>query len=128
MAKVTKKIFPTERHGSIVVLCPDGDPLGVQESQLRGEINALHALLDQPGSAALVVDLGSSKYFSSIVIGAVLTLCTKMKQQARPTALCNAGNAMLDILQIMKLDTILPYYATRAEALEAVSPASPPEE
>ena len=32
--------------------------------------------------------------------------------------------AMLDILQIMKLDTILPYYGTRAEALAAVAPAN----
>jgi anti-anti-sigma factor len=120
MAKLLKKIFPTETHGKTVVLSPEGDSLGVEEAQLRREINALHELLDKPGITAFVVDLGGARYFSSIIIGAILTVCTKMKAQNRPTALCNASHAMLDILQIMKLDTILPYYATRAEALAAV--------
>lgn len=124
MAKLLKKIFPTETHGKTVVLSPEGDPLGVEEAQLRREINALHELLDKPGTAAFVVDLRGARYFSSIIIGAILTVCTKMKAQNRPVALCNASAAMLDILQIMKLDTILPYYATRAEALAAVTSAS----
>lgn len=121
MAKPVKKIFPTETHGTTVVLSPEGDPLGVEEAQLRREINALHDLLEKPGTSALVVDLGGARYFSSIVIGAVLTVCTKMKQSDRPCVLCNASNAMLDILQIMKLDTILPYYPTREAALGAVA-------
>ena len=123
MARTVQKVFPTEVRGNVVVLAPEGDALGIQESQLRREISGLHELLDRPGSAALIVDLGRAKYFSSIVIGAVLTMCTKMKQLNRPAVLCNATEAVFDVLQIMKLDTILPYYATREDAFAALSAA-----
>src|SRR5690349_6923050 len=124
MAK-SAKIFPLELFDEVVVLVPEGDSLGVQEAQLRNEISALHQLLERPGTQALVIDLERAKYFSSIVIGAVLTLCTKMKQLGRPAALCNATEAMLDVIQIMKLDTVFPYYPTRADALRAVRAPAP---
>lgn len=125
-----KKIFPYQSYDEVVVLIPEGDSLGVQETQLRGEIGALHQLLDHPAAQALVVDLSRAKFFSSIVVGAILTLCSKMKQQGRPAALCSATEAMLDVIQIMKLDTVFPYYETRDDALRAVraagEPAAPP--
>ena len=31
-----------------------------------------------------------------------------------------ASEGMLDMLQIMKIDTVMPYYPTRKEALEGV--------
>lgn len=123
MARSMQRVFPTEIRGTVVVLAPEGDALGVQESQLRREISAVHELLEQSKSTALIVDLGRAKYFSSIVIGAVLTMCTKMKQLNRPAVLCNATEAVFDVLQIMKLDTILPYYATREEAFSALTAA-----
>jgi anti-anti-sigma factor len=119
MAKPTK-VFPHEVFDEVIVVIPEGDALGVQETQLRGEINAMHELLERPASKALIVDLGRAKYFSSIVVGAVLTLCSKMKQLSRPAALCNATEAMLDVIQIMKLDTVFPYHETRDDALRSV--------
>ncbi len=126
MARQAPKIFPTETVGSTIVLMPEGDALGVLESQLRREIGALHDLLEKPASHALIVDLGRAKYFSSIVIGAVLTLCTKMKQLGRPAVLCNATEAVFDVLQIMKLDTILPYYKTREDAIASLTQEQAP--
>lgn len=121
-----QRVFPHEIQGRVVILTPEGDALGIQETQLRGEINSLHELLERPASEALVVDLGRARYFSSIVVGAVLTLCTKMRQQQRPAVLCNANEAMLDVIQIMKLDTIFPYHKSRDEAFRAVREMSGP--
>lgn len=117
-----QRVFPFEVVDRVIVLIPEGDALSVEETQLRGEINSLHALLEQASSRALVVDLGRAKYFNSIVVGAVLTLCAKMKQQSRPALLCNANDAMLDVIQIMKLDSLFPYFPTRDEAMRSVGP------
>jgi anti-anti-sigma factor len=111
------RIFPYERRDAALVLRPSGDSLGVQELDLKREIDALHKVLDDKSLTTFLVDVGKAPYFSSIVLGAVLAMCDKVCKRGGRAAFCNASEGMLDIMQIMKLDTIVPYYATCDEAL-----------
>ncbi|HUG91664.1 MAG TPA: STAS domain-containing protein [Planctomycetaceae bacterium] len=117
------QIFPHERRGATLVVRPRGDSLGVQELDLKREIDALHKLIDDPRVTGLLVDVGQAPYFSSIVLGAVLAMCQKIRGRGGRAAFCNASPGMLDIMQIMKLDSVLPYYATCEEALAALADA-----
>lgn len=115
------KIFPYEREGQVVILKPTGDSLSVQEHQLKKEITAIHDLIDNKDCQHLIVDLSGSTYFGSIVIGAVMALCGKVKNKNGKAALCNATQSVHDSIQIMKLDAAVPYYPTKDEALAYVN-------
>lgn len=114
------KIFPYEREGHVVLLKPTGDSLSAQEHQLKKEIDTIHSLIDQEDCQHLVVDLSGSTYFGSIVIGAVMALCGKIKNKNGKAALCNATQSVYDSIQIMKLDAAVPYFPTKEEALAYV--------
>ncbi|MGH7200425.1 MAG: STAS domain-containing protein [Planctomycetaceae bacterium] len=115
-----RRVFETQRVGDTLVLSPRGDSLGVEERELRNEIDALHQLIQKPDVVHLVVDVGSAAYFSSLVIGAVMALCQRVHEAGGRAVWCNASPGMYDVLQIMKLDTVMPYYRTREEALAAI--------
>lgn len=114
-----RKTFEYERRGSTLVVVPTGDSLGFEERDLESEIAGLHDLLDDPELQNVVVDVGRAPYFSSLVLGAVLALCKRATDRGGQAALCNASAGMLESIQIMKLDRVLPYYSTRDEALQA---------
>ncbi len=115
-----QKIFPYEKEGNIIIVRPAGDSLAVQERQLKKEIDAIHAAIEQNGCQHLIADLSGAPYFGSIVIGAVMAICGKVKNQNGRAALCNATDGVHDSIQIMRLDAAVPYFPTREEALAYV--------
>ncbi|MCA9068070.1 MAG: STAS domain-containing protein [Planctomycetaceae bacterium] len=115
-----QKIFPYEREGSVLIVKPGGDSLSVQERQIKKEIDVIHNLVDQKDCDHLIVDLSGAPYFGSIVIGAVMAICGKMRNKEGKAALCNATEGVYDAIQIMKLDAAVPYFPTREEALAFV--------
>jgi anti-anti-sigma factor len=114
------KVFQYERQDDTLIVIPNGDSLQVLESDLRREVDALHKLMDTPGLVNVVVDVGNAPHCGSIVIGAIMALCKKANNRGGLAAFCNASDGMLDMLQIMKIDSVMPYYPTRREALDAV--------
>jgi len=116
-----QKIFPYEREGNVVIVRPVGDTLSVQERQLKKEIDVIHGIIDQDDCQHLVVDLSGAPYYGSIVIGAMMAICGKVKNKNGRAALCNATQGVHDSIQIMKLDSAVPYYQTREEALAYVT-------
>lgn len=115
------RIFPYELIESTLIVRPTGDSLGVQELELEREIAGLHRLLDDERITGFLVDTGQAPYFSSIVLGAVLAMCQKVRVRGGNAACCNASDGMRDVMKIMKLDAVLPYYETREEALAALA-------
>ena len=115
-----QKIFPYERDGDVVIVTPAGDTLSVQERQLKKEIDVIHSVIDQDDCPHFVVDLSGAPYFGSIVIGAMMAVCGKVKDKNGKAALCNATPGVHDSIQIMKLDSAVPYYPSREEAMNYV--------
>lgn len=116
----SQKVFQAERQQETLVVTPGRDSLDVMESDLRREVDALHKLMETPGVVNLVVDVGNAPHYGSLIIGALMALCKKANDRGGTAAFCNASEGMLDMLQIMKIDTVMPYFPTRAEALAAV--------
>ncbi len=114
------KVFQYERQDDTLIVIPNGDSLQVLESDLRREVDALHKMMDAPGLINVVVDVGNAPHYGSLVIGAIMALCKKANNRGGLAAFCNASDGMLDMLQIMKIDSVMPYYPTRREALDAV--------
>ncbi len=69
----------------------------------------------------LVVDLGTAPHFGSLIIGAIMALCKKVHDRGGRSAFCNASPGMLDAMQIMKIDSVMPYFRTRDQALASIN-------
>ena len=112
-----RRVFPVERQGRVLLVAPRGDALGIEETQLRREIDGLHQTLGGAGPVDLVVDLSGASYFSSVVLGAVMAMCKRAHDTGGRAVLCSASPGMYDVIQIMKLDAVMPYFPTRDAAL-----------
>jgi anti-anti-sigma factor len=117
---VARKVFLTERQGATLVVTPARETLDVMESDLRREIESLHQLMDAPGVQNVVIDVGNSPHYGSLVIGALMALCQKARDRGGAAAFCNASDGMLDMLDIMKITSVLPYCKSRDEAIAMV--------
>src|SRR5262245_7148474 len=114
------KAFRFERSGATLIVSLQGDCLNTEESALEREIDTLHKVLDERGMKHLVVDIGSLPFFGSIIIGAIMALCTKALARGDKAALCDASEGMRDVIRIMKLDSVVPYFQSRDEALASL--------
>ena len=106
-------------NGVVAGLERPDDAAAVAEVAQR-EVDALHRLMDSPGLVNVVVDVGNAPHYGSLVIGAIMALCKKANNRGGLAAFCNASEGMLDMLQIMEIDSVMPYYPTRREAIYAV--------
>ena len=114
------KAFRYERAGATLIVSLQGDSLQTEESALEREIDILHKIIDEPAVKNVVVDIGSKPFFGSIIIGAIMALCQKAIGNGGKAVLCDASEGMRDVIRIMKLDSVLPYYQTREEALKSL--------
>lgn len=119
------KVFQSERQQETLIVAPCRDSLDVMESDLRREVDALHRLLETPGVINVVIDVGNAPHYGSLIIGALMALCKKAEARGGIAVFCNASQGMLDMLQIMKIDSVMPYFSTRTEALDAVRRPKP---
>ena len=113
-------VFLVERQGEILIVAPSRDAMGLVESNLRTELNALHELVEGQEIRHLVVDLGSSSFFDSLILGAVTVLGQRVRDRGGKAVLCNAHEEMYEVLQIIRFDTILPYFRSPSAALDFV--------
>ena len=113
------KVFPAELKRDTLIVSPGGDAVSFRDSDIHRELNTLQQLIEQPETTNLIVDLGSSDYFGSIIIGAMNSLGLKAKEAGGRIAICNASADMIGILKVMNLDKIWSQFDTRKEAIRA---------
>ncbi|MDA1016173.1 MAG: hypothetical protein O3A00_17170 [Planctomycetota bacterium] len=114
------KVLPFEILDDVLVIHPTGKSLHAGESVVEKEITELHRKIEELQIRRVVVDIGIALHFGSLVIGALLMICVKVRENAGRAALCQATASMLETLQIMKVETLIPYFATLDEALAHV--------
>ena len=117
------KAFRFERSGATLIVSLQGDCLNTEESALEREIDTLHKVLDEPAMKNIVVDIGSLPFFGSIIIGAIMALCTKAAQ-ARPRLSC--GITAPPIVTQVLLDRRAEYGGRAARRCHAGVHIDPP--
>jgi anti-anti-sigma factor len=113
-------VLKYERDADVLIVTPVGDSLRVEERVLSDEVDALHKLLDSSALKHIVVDIGAAPYFGSLVLGAVIALCKRVTDAGGKAAMCNASEGMKESLEIMRIESIIPYYTSREEAKQAM--------
>src|SRR5579863_8250904 len=115
------KVFPAEQEGNTLVVTPKGDAISFRDTDVSGELKSLLDLAGSPGIINLVVDLGSSDYFGSTMIGAINQLGSQFRYIGGRIALCDLSPQMSDMLEIMHLKDLWMIFDTRKIALRAMS-------
>jgi anti-sigma B factor antagonist len=115
------KVFSADLEGNTLVVAPRGDAVSFRDTDVAGELKTLIELTGTPGIVNLVVDLGSSNYFGSTMIGAINQLGSKFRDKGGRIALCNVSSQMADVLEIMHLSDVWMTFNTRKIALHAMS-------
>ena len=113
-------VFPLKRKGDTLIVSPAGDVGSFTSADVQGELNQVVKLFDDPRLKNVIVDLGSSNYFGSEMIGAINFLGSHVRERGGRFAVCEASPDMRQGLHIMKLDTIWPLHESRREAENAV--------
>lgn len=65
----------------------------------------------------MLIDMGDLIYIDSLGIGAIIKVHMEMKDQKGEIRICSAGDILKDLLKTQHLDTIIPLYETRDQAL-----------
>lgn len=124
MANINKaehhKVFPAELQGSTLVVSPKGDAVSFRDIDVHNETTAVMDILNDAKVVNLIVDLGGARYFGTTIIGAVSSMGMKIREKGGQNVLCGASEDMLDILRIMKLDTIWTHYKSLRESLKSL--------
>lgn len=113
-------IFKVCQEGEILIVEPPEDTLGYEESDLDRAIEDLFDQLEEPEVVHLIIDLGRAPSHSSIMIGAIMGLCQKVKNDGGKAVLCHASPSMMEALKTMRLDTVHPYMETVEKAMHLI--------
>lgn len=114
------KTFEASLKQGILVVTPNGDSLSYRDVDIHREGIELKDYIQQEKIQHVVVDLGRSNYFSSLMLGVINSLGQSALRNGGRMLLCNASEEMQTVLRIMKLDMLWPVVPTLAEALKAV--------
>jgi anti-sigma B factor antagonist len=117
----TEDAFTIERHGEITLIVASS-ALETMEPAL---VESASALMLEPirrqKSPLVVIDIDKVKYFGSTFL-ALLIRCWKLaNDKGGQMALAGASVQARDLLRMTSLDIVLPIYADRREAMDALS-------
>ena len=85
------KVFPTAVNKQTLIVSPAGDAISFRDSDINNEMHTLLEVIGQPEISHLIIDLESSEYFGSVIIGAFNSLGLKTREKGGRIALCNAA-------------------------------------
>jgi anti-anti-sigma factor len=113
---MARKLFTTQLKGSTLVVIPTGSMMGLEEHKLATELERIYGKMQQPDVANLVIDFEHVPYFGSVMLGAIVSLSRRLQAGGGNLAICNISTTAIEVLQITRLDTRWPIYASQQEA------------
>ena len=116
----TPRLIDVDRAGSTLILNVSGDAGSLADDAVQNELKHALNLLQDPTLLNIVVDLKEAAYFGSTLLGALIKLWRIVCIRGGRLVLCSISPHELEVVQVMRLDTMWPVYANRAEALEAL--------
>jgi anti-anti-sigma factor len=119
------KVYRTELVGDTLVVEPQGDSPGFGVGAVQNEMATVVGLAKSPEVRNLVVDLGRSNYYGSLMLGEIVNLGQSVRARGGRIALAGTSHDMKEILRIMRLDGMWERYPTREMALRALADRIP---
>jgi len=115
------RIFQVEKQPPCIFVVPKSQGAGFRYSDLQMESNSVRAIIADGTVPNMIIDLSGMNYFGSEFIGALITIGREKKLRGGKVAICAANSNMKEVLKNMSLFKLWPYYATREQAVEALT-------
>ncbi len=114
------KVFRLERSGDTTIVVPQGVATEFRYFEVHTESNTVIKQLDQHAVDKLVVDLAEVAEIDSIIIDSIIRMVRRVTNRGGKATICGASDSALKTLRSMRLDTLWPYFLSRAEALQSL--------
>ncbi len=108
----------TQQHDvTILELGPSYASLDIKALEAFGEVLFSEAAYAEP--PRLLLDLAHTSFIGSAFIELLVRAWKRLKTRGGSMALCGLQPFCLEVLRIVRLDTVLPMHPTRSEAIAA---------
>ena len=114
-------VFQVEALGATLVVAPTGDHVGFRLARIQEQTEQILETIQRDAIRNIVVDASQSSYLSSSVIGAFIQMWEAVSATGGRLAICGLNDDAMEALVATRLDTRWPSFATREEALSALS-------
>ena len=117
----SSQVFNYQQDGATLILQMGSDDVSFAEEQMFVEMSEIIDHFDTTGLKNVVVDFKQISYFGSMFLETLLQLWKQVEAVEGTMALCNLSDVADELVRIPNLDTFWPIYATRSDALQAIS-------
>ena len=114
------KVFRVERSGDTTIVVPQGITAEFRYFEVHTESNTVIKQLDQHGVDKLVVDLAELEKIDAVIVDSIIRMVRRVTNRGGKATICGASDSALKTLRSMRLDTLWPYFLSRAEALQSL--------
>ncbi len=118
--------FVIDQTGGTVVVTPTKNLGELDFQEIEADMAAVVGQVARAPAARVVVDFHRTDYFGTTALGWFLRLWKSVRARNGGMAFCNVSPHEREILEVTKLDHLWPIYASREEALRAMSALNPP--
>lgn len=98
----------------------------LDETTVNEISNELLGVADRPDCLRLLLDFSGVAYLSSTMLGRLVRLHKKMAAKGEKLRLCGIRSHLRSVFAITRLDRLFDITDGKADALEAITPRSPP--
>jgi len=113
--------FAIERHGDIAVITPSPEVEKMPENLMEQAAQMVLAPLRSDPPAGLIFDLSKVDYVGSVFLSFLLRCHKRVKEHGSEVVVAGASNRARELLHMTALDTLWALYATKNEAIAALS-------
>lgn len=111
-------IFSTGETKGVLVISPTGDAISFRDMDVAAAVTEVVQQIGQLPDPRVVVDLSGSRYFGSIMIGAVSQFAERVRERGGVFAVCELSSDMKEVLHAMKLGDRWPTFDTQKAAVK----------
>lgn len=91
----------------------------LDEMQIQEIAQELGTLVDSNGPR-LLVDFTGVEFITSAMLGKLISLQRKVRQQSGMFGFCSIGEQVMEVFKVSKLDTYFPIFASLASGVVAM--------
>src|SRR5436309_15652157 len=115
------QVIRIERHGPIAVITPSAEVEKLPENLMEQAAQMVLSPLKTDPPEGLIFDLSNVDYVGSVFLSFLLRCHKRVKEHGSEVVVAGASQKARELLHMTALDSLWALYATRAEAMAALS-------
>jgi anti-sigma B factor antagonist len=115
------QVIKIERHGDLAIISPSPEVEKLPENRMEQAAQAVLAPLRADPPAGLIFDLSGVDYVGSAFLSFLLRCHKRVKEHGSEVVVAGPSSKARELLHMTALDTLWAIYATRQEAIAALS-------